>query len=131
MPRTVVVKPPTSPTASVQSAISSACCSTMCWAPLWPPASSSAVKQSTTGRFGWAPARARARTTESAIASKSFMSTAPRPQTKPSWISPANGSIRQSSAAAGTTSRWPCSSSGSPGPSPHRATSEVRPGSDS
>ena len=50
-------------------------------APFMPPASSSAVKQSTSGRSGTAPAAARARTTDSSIASKSFMSTAPRPQT--------------------------------------------------
>ena len=46
--------------------------------------------------------------TLSTIASKSFMSTAPRPQTQPSWISPENGSTCQSAASAGTTSRWPC-----------------------
>ena len=48
------------------------------------PASSSAVKISRIGRRGAAPARARARTTLSTMASKSFMSTAPRPQTQPS-----------------------------------------------
>ena len=35
------------------------------------------------------------------------MSTAPRPQTQPSSISPENGSTCQSGACAGTTSRWP------------------------
>ena len=37
-----------------------------------------------------------------------FMSTAPRPQSMPSFTIPANGSTLQSSAIAGTTSRWPC-----------------------
>ena len=37
----------------------------------------------------------------------SFMSTAPRPQTQPSLISPENGCTCQSAASAGTTSRWP------------------------
>ena len=40
-----------------------------------------------------------------------FMSTAPRPQTYPSRTSPPNGSTLQSSASAGTTSRWACTSS--------------------
>ena len=39
----------------------------------------------------------------------SFMSTAPRPHSMPSRISPANGSTLQLRASAGTTSRWPCS----------------------
>lgn len=42
------------------------------------------------------------------MASMSFISTAPRPQIKPSLISPLNGSSDQSEAFAGTTSRWPC-----------------------
>ena len=46
------------------------------------------------------------------MASKSFMSTAPRPQTQPSATSPANGGTDQSSALAGTTSRCPWISSG-------------------
>ena len=63
----------------------------------------------------------------------SFMSTAPRPQTQPSAISPANGSWVQSVASAGTTSRWPCTSR--PGrlvssPS-NRATTLVRRSADS
>ena len=41
----------------------------------------------------------------------SFMSTAPRPQTQPSCTSPENGCRCQSSASAGTTSRWPWRSS--------------------
>ena len=41
--------------------------------------------------LGTAPARVRARTTDSTIALKSFMSIAPRPQTKPSRISPEKG----------------------------------------
>src|SRR6478752_6589644 len=54
-PRTVVLKPPTSPTASVQPSSSSRWSSTRTCAPLWPPASSSAVKQSTIGRAGTRP----------------------------------------------------------------------------
>ena len=76
-----MLNPPTSPIASVQSASRSGCSLIRYSAPLCPPASSSAVKQSTIGRSGTAPASARARTTESSMASKSFMSTAPRPQT--------------------------------------------------
>ena len=62
-----------------------------------------------------------------------FMSIAPRPQTQPSASSPANGSCVQSRASAGTTSRWPWTSS--PGrlessPS-HRTTRLVRRSADS
>ena len=57
------------------------------------------------------PRAAAARTTASIIASMSFMSTAPRPQTQPSAISPEKGSYGQSAASAGTTSRWPWISS--------------------
>ena len=78
-PRTVALNPPTSPIPSVQPSSRSGRFFTICSAPWWPPASSSAVKHSTVGRVGSAPARARARTTDSSIASKSFMSTAPRP----------------------------------------------------
>ena len=53
-----------------------------------PPASSSARKASTMSRGGLRPLRSRSRTTASIIASMSFMSTAPRPQTQPSAISP-------------------------------------------
>ena len=62
-PRTVVLKPPTSPTASVQPSNSSGWSRISTSAPLWPPASSSAVKHSTIGRSGGRPARCRARTT--------------------------------------------------------------------
>ena len=129
----VIENPPTSPIPSVQSATVSGWLLTSHWAPYTPPASSSAVKTSRTGRRGFTPARCRARTTDSTIASKSFMSTAPRPQTHPSKISPANGSTFQSFGSAGTTSRWPCTSSGSADwSSPSQcATSVARPGSDS
>ena len=40
---------------------------------------------------GLRPVRSRSRTTASVMASMSFMSTAPRPQTQPSTISPENG----------------------------------------
>ena len=56
---------------------------------------------------GGGPRAVRWRTTASIIASMSFMSTAPRPQTQPSAISPENGCTCQSAASAGTTSRWP------------------------
>ena len=81
------------------------------------------------------PALTRARTTLSTIASKSFMSTAPRPQTQPSVISPEKGGTLQSSALAGTTSRWPWISNGlASGSTPsgtQSAIKDVRPGSDS
>lgn len=58
-------------------------------------------------RGGLRPLRMRSRTTASVIASMSFMSTAPRPHTHPSAISPAKGSYVQSAALAGTTSVCP------------------------
>ena len=63
----------------------------------------------------------------------SFMSTAPRPQTQPSRSSPENGWTLHSAASAGTTSRWPCTSSGGRLRSVPsiRATRLARPGSDS
>ncbi len=63
----------------------------------------------------------------------SFMSTAPRPHTHPSAISPENGWWVQSSALAGTTSVWPwMSRAGRDGSSPSiRAMVEARPGWDS
>ncbi len=63
----------------------------------------------------------------------SFMSTAPRPQTQPSAISPANGSYVQSAALAGTTSVWPwISRPGRERSSPSiRTTVEARPLADS
>ncbi len=53
----VVLKPPTSPTPSVQPSSRSGRCRTSCSAPWWPPASSSAVKHSTIGplRLGARP----------------------------------------------------------------------------
>ena len=63
-------------------------------------------------RGGCLPVRAHSRTSASVIASMSFMSIAPRPQTQPSLISPPNGSTDHSSLSAGTTSRWPWISSG-------------------
>ena len=42
-----------------------------------------------------------------------FMSTAPRPQTTPSRTSPEKGCTLQSAGSAGTTSRWPWTSSAS------------------
>lgn len=59
----------------------------------------------------------------------SFMSTAPRPHTHPSAISPENGSCVQSAALAGTTSVCPwIRSAGLDGSSPSiRATVEARP----
>ncbi|CAM5689975.1 hypothetical protein SGRIM128S_03828 [Streptomyces griseomycini] len=63
----------------------------------------------------------------------SFMSTAPRPHTHPSAISPEKGWWVQSAALAGTTSVWPwISSAGREGSSPSiRATVEARPLCDS
>ena len=64
-------------------------------------------------RRGRTPARAQARTTARTIASMFFMSMAPRPQTTPSRISPEKGCTLQSAGSAGTTSRWPWTSSAS------------------
>ena len=84
-------------------------------------------------RSGTVPVRRMWRSTESIMASMSFMSTAPRPQIIPSRTSPANGSKDQSCAAAGTTSRWPCTSSASAlGSLPSiRVNTFARPGADS
>ena len=76
------------------------------------------------------PERASSRTVARIIASMSFMSTAPRPQTQPSSTSAANGSTRQSDACAGTTSRCPwTTSAGRDGSAPStRVTTLARPG---
>src|SRR5262249_29501248 len=60
-------------------------------------------------------------------------STAPRPHTYPSVTSPENGCTDHSDGSAGTTSRWPCTSSAPrsavPAGSPaNRAKTLVRPG---
>ena len=103
-----------------------------CRAPQLPPASSSAVNASTTSRSGLRPSRSRCRTTASTIASMSFMSTAPRPQTQPSAISPPNGSCASHRRSAGTTSRCPWMSSAGLRVLPSiRATRLVRFGCDS
>ena len=89
---TETLNPPTSPIASVTPSNRSGCSCTRNLAPQLPPASSSAVNASTTSRSGLRPSRIRFLTTARTIASMSFMSTAPRPHTHPSAISPANGS---------------------------------------
>ena len=94
---TETLNPPTSPIASVTPSNRSGCSWTRNLAPQLPPASSSAVNASTTSRSGLRPSRIRFLMTARTIASMSFMSTAPRPQTQPSASSPANGSRRQSS----------------------------------
>ncbi len=104
---TVNENPPTSPIASVTPSNRSRWLSTRCRAPYTPPASSSARKASTTSRGGLRPLRIRSLTTARVMASMSFMSTAPRPHTQPSAISPENGWCVQSSALAGTTSVCP------------------------
>ena len=78
---TDMLNPPTSPIASVTPSNRSRCSSARNLAPQLPPASSSAVKASTTSRSGLRPSRIRFLTTASIIASMSFMSTAPRPHT--------------------------------------------------
>src|ERR671919_1449630 len=95
--------------------------------------SSSAVKAMMTSRSGRRPWRTQKRTTASTIASMFFMSTAPRPQTTPSRISPENGGTLQSAGSAGTTSRCPCTSKAlRPAFDPAiRATTLARPGADS
>ena len=101
------------------------------WLPWLPPASSSAKKTKVVVRAGFRPLRARSRADAMIIASMSFMSTAPRPQMQPSRSSPANGSTCQSAALAGTTSRWPCTTSpGRDGSAPSMRTMTLaRPGS--
>jgi hypothetical protein len=98
-----------------------------------PPASSSAKKANTMSRFGLVPVRAMSRATDRIMASMSFMSTAPRPQIRPSFSSPLKGSTCQSSFCAGTTSKCPWTTSASAeGSSPAiRVTTEARPGEDS
>ena len=72
------------------------------------PASSSGKNTTMTSRRGRSPVRPQWRTTAVIIASMFFMSTAPRPQMKPSSTSAANGGWVQSLATAGTTSKCPC-----------------------
>src|SRR3954447_19351350 len=128
-----MLKPPTSLIASLPPSNNSGWLSTSQWAPKTPPASSSATNASTTSRGGCLPWRTQSATTASVIASMSFMSTAPRPHRQSSRISPANGSICQSLASAGTTSRCPwISSAGREESAPgHRASTDARPGADS
>ena len=57
------------------------------------------------------PARFNCRATTIIMPTMSFMSTAPRPQTKPSSIAPENGCTLHSAGSAGTTSRCPWISS--------------------
>ena len=107
----VTENPPTSPTASVTPSNRSGRLAASQCEPCTLPASSSGRKSTTTSRRGRTPARAHDRMTARIIASMSFMSTAPRPQMKPSASSAAKGGWDQSSAIAGTTSMCPCSSS--------------------
>ena len=104
-PPMVALNPPTSLIASVTPSNRCAWLSTSHRPPQFPPASSSARKASTTSRGGRRPSRIRCLTTARVMASMSFMSTAPRPQIVPSWISPEKGGTAQSAASAGTTSR--------------------------
>ena len=79
---------------------------------------------------GVKPERASARNATAIVAVRLSMSTAPRPHTSPSTTSPPNGSRRQPSGFAGTTSVWPISNSvGAVGSLPSmRATRFSRPG---
>ena len=77
---TVYENPPTSPIASVTPSNISRWLSTSQCPPYSPPASSSARNASTRSRDGVRPSRRIERTVASSMASKSFMSTAPRPQ---------------------------------------------------
>src|SRR5215207_3314334 len=124
---------PDSLTPSVQPSNRSAWLATSHCDPYAALSSSSAVKAMTTSRSGRSPWRTQERTTASTIASMFFMSTAPRPQTIPSRISPENGGTLQSAGSAGTTSRCPCTSRASrPACDPAiRATTLARPGADS
>ena len=77
-------------------------------------------------RAGAAPPPSARMNAASIIATPPFMSSAPRPQTKPSWTSPPNGGWRHSPRAA-TTSTCPWSSSGGEAPSPRQPRDQVRP----
>ena len=128
-----VEKPPTSEMASVAPSNRSGLLSTDQRAPYVPPASSSAKKANTRSRLGLRPSLPMDRMTDRIMASMSFMSTAPRPQTTPSRTSPPNGSTLQSCAWAGTTSKCPwTTSAGSEELLPSmRLTTLARPGADS
>src|SRR5665647_2377022 len=118
--------PPTSLIASVAPSTRSGRWSTASRAPCTPPASSSANIATTTSRAGLRPSRTIWRTTARIIASMSFMSTAPRPHSRPSISSPPNGSTDQSPAWAGTTSVCPCSTrAGRCGSAPVRRTTTL------
>ena len=62
-------------------------------------------------RGGTYPVRLNSLATATVMATMSFMSTAPRPQTYPSCTAPENGSTVHSGACAGTTSTCPWISS--------------------
>ena len=91
--------------ASVQPSNSSGCRSTSHRAPNSAVSSSSAVNASTMSRRGRRPLRAHWLTSASSTASAFFMSTAPRPHSTPSRISPEKGCTDQAAGSAGTTSR--------------------------
>ncbi len=133
VPFTSKENPPDSLIAASTPAKWAAWCSTSQCAPYTPWSSSSATNASTTSRRGRRPSTCQRLTTASVIAAMSFMSTAPRPCTNPSRISPANGSKLHSDASAGTTSRcdW-TSTAGSAGSVPGmRARTLVRRGAGS
>ena len=96
--------------ASVHPSNSPACRSTSQRAPNSAVSSSSAVNASTMSRRGRRPLRAHSAASAISTASAFFMSTAPRPHSTPSRISPENGCTDQAAGSAGTTSRCPCSS---------------------
>ncbi len=76
-------------------------------------ASSSATTASLSSRRRGTPRRASSSTVATLMATICFMSTAPRPQSTPSWTSPGERRVAASaSASAATTSTWPLSSSG-------------------
>ena len=85
-------------------------------------------------RASGSPERFSSSTVSSSATPSPFMSSVPRPQISPFWMSPANGSSSQYSRSTGTTSVWLSSISGCRLPSPLRtARSETRssPGSNS
>ena len=107
----VTENPPTSEIASEYPLKISGRFSTIQCDPKVLPASSSAKKMRRILRGGTKPVRAHERTIDKNMASPSFISTAPRPRIYPSLISPQKGSKLQSAALAGTTSRWPWTTS--------------------
>ena len=123
-------RPPSETT--VSQSIRSQRWSTIHLAPQVPLDSSSALSMRITSRESRSPDRARSPITTAKTAASSLSSSAPRPQRKPSRISPDSGSTVHDARSTPTTSMCAMSSSGFFAPVPRiRATRLPRPGADS